>query len=141
MEYFTPLDALLLKLEEIPEFVKKLVHVVKKLHARDIVHNDLASANVLSQDGQIYLIDFEFSKTAATEAEKSDDIYTSIFFIIVSLYMSREEYLDKFTWGFCGKIINSPNFRFRVYTRYDIPDYVEKFYKIRALDDLTTCMK
>jgi tRNA A-37 threonylcarbamoyl transferase component Bud32 len=133
MDYFTPLDEIEIPRQQISEFIKKLIQVITKLHSLDIVHNDLKPSNILYQDNKIFLIDFEFSKCNATDEEKINDIHTSIFLIIISLYMSREQYINDYIWGFIDKLIRSPVYRFKVYKKYNIPGYIENFYKINSL--------
>jgi tRNA A-37 threonylcarbamoyl transferase component Bud32 len=38
-------------------------HIVEAVHLAGVIHNDLASRNVLVRNGQIFLIDFSHSTT------------------------------------------------------------------------------
>ena len=72
------IDGTMLKdvIDSNPEhFGYEIGRLIAKLHEKDIIHNDLTTANMIFKDGKIYLIDFGLSYVSKKIEDKAVDLH------------------------------------------------------------------
>ena len=60
--------------QDITQLSEKAGQNVAKLHAKDIIHGDLTTSNMIYHDGEIYFIDFGLALKSKKDEDKAMDI-------------------------------------------------------------------
>ncbi|MBM3309430.1 MAG: Kae1-associated serine/threonine protein kinase [Candidatus Altiarchaeales archaeon] len=62
------------KLGEIADLSKKIGSVIARMHASNIIHNDLTTSNIMLKEGEIYFIDFGLGYSSTRLEDKAMDL-------------------------------------------------------------------
>lgn len=76
----------------------QLIDIIKYLHGSGVVHRDIRTANVVIDQGRVYLIDFGLARWAAQTAAYDLDFSYLSDFLLYLLYSSFEKTTKRKPW-------------------------------------------
>jgi serine/threonine protein kinase len=145
MAYYNPLrENTIYSLDTIKKIGMQLMDIIQDLHNHGIIHLDLKTNNILlDADYNVKIIDFNVADLLygsinsdtkwnsldlldqySFDCSRRYDVF-GIFHIIIHLFMQNKD----LRFGFNVRLI-SKAVRMSLYSKYDIPDEIEKFYEI-----------
>lgn len=80
------------------EVSRKIGKSVRKMHEKDIIHNDLTTSNMILKDGEVYFIDFGLG----VKSRKTEDKAVDLLVFKRMLKSTHWKYFDKIWKSFIG---------------------------------------